>query len=164
MTNDSTEPMDPRTRLQVAGLRATRPRIAVYDVLRKVGGHHSVDELVGLLAERGLKIPRMSVYNVIADLIRAGLVMCAYVGPGCALYEANEVWHHHFVCRSCGKVEDVPCLTGIKPCLEPLPAVPGIVEEAHVMFRGICDDCATRPAAAEPADELAAGGPEPTQH
>ena len=134
--------LDPRARLQMAGLRATRPRVAVYDLLHEIGGHRSVDELVGLLAQRGVRIPRMSVYNVVADLAGAGLVMCADLGPGRALYEAADTWHHHFVCRGCGKVEDVPCATGIKPCMQPPLSLRAVVDEAQVLFRGICDDCA----------------------
>ena len=53
----------------------TRPRVAVYTMLRDVGGHRSVDEISGLLRKRGQEIPRMSVYNVVADLTAAGLVM-----------------------------------------------------------------------------------------
>jgi Fur family ferric uptake transcriptional regulator len=130
------------SRLREAGLRVTRPRLLVYGVLREVGGHRSVDDLVHLLNERGHQVPRMSVYNVVADLAQAGLVMCADTGPGRALYEASETWHHHFVCRSCGAVFDVPCLKGHKPCLEPPANTPGTVDEAQVTFRGICESCA----------------------
>ncbi|MHC4732656.1 MAG: transcriptional repressor [Planctomycetota bacterium] len=52
------------SRLREAGLRVTRPRLLVYGVLREVGGHRSVDDLVHLLNERGHQVPRMSVYNV----------------------------------------------------------------------------------------------------
>lgn len=130
--------------LRGAGLKATRPRTLVYQALREAGGHRSVDEMVGLLAERGHRIPRMSVYNVVADLAGAGLVMCADTGPGRALYEVGDAWHHHFVCRECGRIEDVPCARGRKPCLEPPAGIHGTVDEAQVIFRGRCDDCARR--------------------
>lgn len=130
-----------RLRLREAGLRMTRPRVVVYATLCDVGGHRSVDELAGLLRERGHEIPRMSVYNVVADLSAAGLVMCADTGPGRALYEASDTWHHHFVCRSCGVVIDVPCIRGRKPCLKPPASIPGSVDEAQVTFRGICNSC-----------------------
>ena len=84
----------------------------------------------------------MSAYNVVSDLARAGLLMCAELGPGRALYEASEEWHHHFVCRHCYKVADVRCIIGSKPCIEPPADLPGTVDEAQVTFRGICDDCA----------------------
>lgn len=132
---------DTPARLRAAGLRATRPRLLVYQVLHELGGHRSADEIATLLSDRGESLPRASVYNVLADLAGAGLLMCADVGPGRALYEVSEVWHHHFVCRVCSVVLDVPCLTGRKPCLDPPASLPGTVDEAQVLFRGVCNRC-----------------------
>ena len=139
------DPDDFAARLRTAGLRATRPRLAVYAALRRAGGHRSVDEIAALLARRGERVPRMSVYNVVADLTAAGLLMCADTGPGRALYEAADEWHHHFVCRVCGRVSDVPCVRGEKPCLEPPASLAATVEEAQVIFRGVCRACARGP-------------------
>src|SRR5450759_97152 len=76
-------------------------------------------------------------------LERAGLVIVADAGPGRTLYEAATRWHHHLICRACGIVVDVPCLRGEKPCLE--PELPGVrVDEAQVIFRGLCASCAAR--------------------
>jgi len=137
-----------RERLRALGLRATRPRTLVYAVLREVGGHRSVDEVLELLEERGHSIPRMSIYNVMADLTEASLVMSADAGPGRALYEASDVWHHHFVCRGCGRIEDVPCLKGRKPCMLPPKSPPGsTIDETQVIFRGHCARCAAKAAA-----------------
>ena len=132
---------DSRAHLHAAGLRVTKPRLLVYDVLRVSGGHRSADDVAALLADRGDPLPRGSVYNVLADLTAAGLLMCADVGPGRALYEVAERWHHHFICRVCGVVLDVPCVRGEKPCLDPPASLPGTVEEAQVLFRGVCDQC-----------------------
>jgi Fur family ferric uptake transcriptional regulator len=81
------------------------------------------------------------VYNVLASLAEASLALTADAGPGPVLYEAGREWHHHFVCRSCHRVFDVECLVGAKPCLTPGTDV-GEVDEAQVIFRGICTECA----------------------
>lgn len=130
--------------LREAGLRATRPRVALLGAMRRERGHRSVDELVSLLERRGVRLPRMSAYNIVADLQAAGLVLCADAGPGPALYEAAGAWHHHFVCRVCRTVTDVPCVRGRKPCLEPARFTGGEVEEAQIIFRGVCRACASR--------------------
>lgn len=130
-----------RDRLREAGLRATRPRRSVFGLLQDAGGHHSVDDLVGMLVESGEPLSRMTVYNVVSDLTGAGLLMQADVGPGRALYEASETWHHHFVCRSCGTVIDVPCARGTKPCLDVPPGLDVSIDEAQVIYRGLCPDC-----------------------
>lgn len=58
------------------------------------------------------------------DLVATGLVMLADAGPGRALYEVATEWHHHFVCRRCQRVIDVPCEAGSRPCLEATVRVP----------------------------------------
>jgi Fur family ferric uptake transcriptional regulator len=99
------------------------------------------------LAEAGQRLLRGSVYNVLGSLVAAGVVIVADAGPGRSLYEASGTWHHHFVCRACGALMDVPCLAGTKPCLE--AALDGaLVDEAQVIFRGLCPACAANEKAA----------------
>jgi Fur family ferric uptake transcriptional regulator len=128
------------TRLQDAGLRATRPRIAVAEALRKMGGHRTADEVHAQLARDGVTVPRTSVYNSLIVLADVGIALRADVGPGAVVYEVAETWHHHFVCRRCGRISDVPCVTGERPCLSPGDGF-GVVEEAQVIFRGVCARC-----------------------
>ncbi len=124
-----------------AGLRATAPRKVVYEVLQHAGGHRTADEVARLVAEAGKPLPRASIYNVLDDLTGAELVMRADRGPGAAIYEVADTWHHHFVCRSCGAVIDVPCVVGSKPCLD--ADIPGaVIDEAQIIFRGLCPSCA----------------------
>ena len=128
-------------RLRGAGRRVTRPRVAVYRALRDLGGHRSADEVADHLRAGGERLSRTSVYNALDALVGAGLVMAADAGPGRALYEADDGWHHHFVCRGCGAVLDVACLQDRKPCLHAeLPGV--VIDEAQVIFRGLCEACA----------------------
>lgn len=127
--------------LRRAGLRVTRPRLLVLEVLERAGAHRSVDELVAALRQRGTPLPRATVYNVVNALVAHGLIMAADTGPGRALFEAGRTWHHHFVYRECGAIIDVPCVRGEKPCLE--PDLPGVeVDEAQVIWRGRCPQCA----------------------
>ncbi len=129
--------------LRGGGLRLTRPRKEVYAALRDLGGHRSADEVAAALRARGARVSRMTVYNALADLQAAGVVLRADAGPGRALFEARRDWHHHFVCRRCGAVLDVPCVRGRKPCLR-LSAPVGEADEAQVIFRGTCRECLRR--------------------
>lgn len=127
--------------MREAGLRATRPRLLVLRFLRGHGGHHSADQVRLALAADGEPMLRGSVYNVLGSLADAGLVTVAATGPGPALYEAGSDAHHHFVCRTCGTVRDIPCVVGVTPCLE--AELPGAdIDEAQVIFRGRCEACA----------------------
>ena len=127
-------------RLRQAGLRATRPRLAVYRALDSLGGHRSADEIYERVLANGDTLSRASVYNSLAALADAGLVLHADAGPGRALYETTSVWHHHAVCRICGQVSDVACVTGSKPCLATGDDW-GQIDEAQIIFRGVCSAC-----------------------
>jgi Fur family ferric uptake transcriptional regulator len=140
---------DPALRLRDAGLRVTRSRLAILRLLEELGGHHSADELVDALRSGGSPIPRATVYHVLETLGRRGLVLLADAGPGRTLYESAADGHHHLVCRACGRIVDVPCLADVRPCLN--PTLPGVViEEAQVIFRGLCAACAMDRARARP--------------
>ncbi len=128
--------------LAEAGLRVTRARLEVLELLGELGGHRSADELLVAFRARGTSRPRATVYHVLGALERAGLVLVADAGPGRTLYEAATRWHHHLVCRGCGAIVDVACAGQTRPCLE--PELPGaLVEEAQVIFRGLCPACAS---------------------
>lgn len=123
-----------------SGLRATRARLLVHQALQELGGHRSADEVHRSLKSGGATISRTSVYSTLEILTSAGLVMAADAGPGRALYEAGTRWHHHAVCRVCGEVSDVDCVIGAKPCLT-ASGEWGEVDEAQVIFRGVCLSC-----------------------
>ncbi|MEV6670021.1 Fur family transcriptional regulator [Streptomyces sp. NPDC051162] len=153
---------DTAARLREAGLRVTRPRLAVTEALRGMGGHRTADEVHAHLAEQGVVLPRTSVYNALRALAGPGVVLRADVGPGAAVYEFTDTWHHHFVCAECGRVSDVPCLVGAKPCLTVGDDV-GEVDEAQIIFRGTCRHClASNPS--NPSDTPAAPPSSPGAH
>ena len=136
--------VDTSEAIRATGLRATRPRVLVHGLLREAGGHRTADEVAGLVADSGHQLPRASIYNVLDDLSRVDLIMRADRGPGTAIYEVADTWHHHFVCRECEEVTDVPCAIGSKPCLD--ADLPGaVIDEAQIIFRGVCASCAARP-------------------
>lgn len=123
-------------RVRHAGLRATRPRTTVLRWLDAHPGHHAAESIV---EQTGL--PKATVYHVLGQLTDAGLVLAAESGAGRALYESGTEPHHHFVCRKCGRLIDVPCVTGQAPCLD--VTVPGAtVDQADVILRGVCQRCA----------------------
>ena len=133
--------------IRSAGARVTRPRLIVLALLHEVGGHQSADDLLDILRKRGPPLPRASIYNALNDLSGYGLVMRVDAGPGRALYESSANWHHHFVCRDCNAILDVPCSVGSKPCM--IPDVEGLhADEAQVIFRGLCPFATPTPSVA----------------
>ena len=132
---DSSQAATIPERLRDAGLRATQPRRTILEWLDGNPGHHPADLLVD---RTGLS--KATVYHVLGQLSGAGLVLTTESGGGRMLYETSPDVHHHFVCRGCGRIIDVPCIPGAPPCLT--ADVPGaMVEQADVVLRGVCEDC-----------------------
>ena len=141
-------------RLRGAGLRSTRQRARVLTLLDDRGGHLSADELVIALADAGTALPRSTVFKVLDDLVGAGLVQRAVLGTGPARFESAEMTgpHHHFVCKVCGSVEDVP--HEVVPVDTTLLGAEHEVHRVEMVLRGRCSTCRAtdRPHPAERPD------------
>jgi Fe2+ or Zn2+ uptake regulation protein len=106
-----------------------------------MSGHRTAEEVGAWLGAHGHRVARSTVFKGLEEMARAQVVMRADPGAGPARYELARDWHHHFVCRTCGVVVDVPCVRGETPCLDPLLPAPAMVDEAQVTFRGYCPAC-----------------------
>jgi len=128
-------------RLREAGLRVTRPRLSVLDVL-SAHPHADADAIVtGARAQHPTLSPQ-TVYGVLDALVTVGLARRIEPAGAPALFELRVGDnHHHLVCRSCGAVADVDCAVGAAPCLSPSDAAGFVVDEAEVVFWGMCRAC-----------------------
>ena len=143
-------------RLRDRGLRVTRPRLTVLDVLAE-GGHLEVDEIATQVRARLDSVSTQAVYDVLGALARAGLARRIEPAGSPARYEARTGDnHHHVVCRGCGQIADVDCAVGEAPCLDPDTAIGYELDEAEVTFWGLCPSCQSLRAAdaARPDDRL----------
>ena len=133
--------MSPEQLLRAHGLRVTRPRLAVLDVLGR-GGHLEVDEIAVRVRQRLDTVSTQAVYDVLGALARVGLARRIEPAGSPALYgrRAGDN-HHHVVCRGCGAVADVDCAVGSSPCLDPSATHGFVVDEAEVTFWGLCPLC-----------------------
>jgi len=131
--------------LRGAGLRVTRPRLAVLDAVHALP-HGDTEALIGAARSRTGGVSHQAVYDVLRVLTDSGLVRRIQPQGSVARYEARvHDNHHHLVCRVCGDISDVDCVTGQAPCLTP-PAPDGfVVDEAEVVYWGRCRSCAATP-------------------
>lgn len=134
--------------LRRAGLRVTGQRLAVLELLER-WPHAAADEIVRELTPRFGSISVQTTYGVLAALEASGLVRRTELPGSSWRYETRvNDNHHHLVCRKCGRAEDVDCVIGAAPCLEPSDERGFVIEEAAVVFIGLCADCATADAPA----------------
>lgn len=136
-----------RADLQAAGLRVTAPRVATLAVVT-ANPHAEADDVTTAVRERLGAVSKQAVYDVLNALTGAGLLRRVDVDArSAARYEIHRHDnHHHMVCRVCGRIEDVACTVGAAPCLDPSDNLGFDVEEAELMFRGVCSTCRGTPA------------------
>jgi len=127
--------------LRGASLYVTRPRVAV---LAAVHDHPHADTaaIVDLVDEELGGVSRQAVYDVLRALTEAGLMRRIQPRGSVARYELRVGDnHHHVVCRSCGVTADVDCAVGAAPCLAVTDAHGFAIDEAEVVYWGLCPDC-----------------------
>ena len=127
--------------LRGAGLRATAARVALLDTVRQ-GGHLGVEALASEVRRRIGHVSLQAVYDALNALTAAGLVRRIEPAGSPARYEGRVGDnHHHVVCRSCGAVADVDCAVGDAPCLTASENHGFTIDEAEVVYWGLCPAC-----------------------
>ena len=136
---------DPEATLRQHDLPVTAQRLAV---LRAVSQHPhaTADDLAESVRSEIGAISRQSIYNVLNVLTDKGIIRRIQPAHSPALYE-DRVGdnHHHLVCRSCGKTEDVCCAVGEAPCLHAHDHCGFRIDEAEVIYWGTCPGCQQKP-------------------
>ena len=127
--------------LRGAGLRVTAARVALLETVRH-GDHLGVEAIASGVRDRIGHISLQAVYEALHALTAAGLVRRIEPAGSPALFERRVGDnHHHLVCRSCGAVADVDCAVGEAPCLTASDDHGFSVDEAEVVYWGLCPRC-----------------------
>ena len=127
--------------LHRVSLRVTRPRVAVLSAVHE-HPHADTDSIIGVVRRDLGEVSHQAVYDVLRALTAAGLVRRIQPTGSVARYEARiGDNHHHVVCRVCGAIADVDCAEGAAPCLTPSDGHGFVIDEAEVIYWGLCSEC-----------------------
>jgi Fur family transcriptional regulator, peroxide stress response regulator len=129
-------------RIRGAGLKLTPQRLAVLDYLQRAPGHPTAEQIGAGLSRGRSRAARATVYNALRALRDAGLVNEVRLDGATARYDTNLAPHHHFVCRRCGRIEDVSAGAVRRPACEVGDGY--AVESCEIVLRGLCAACARR--------------------
>ncbi|AIY01841.1 Transcriptional regulator, FUR family [Arthrobacter sp. PAMC 25486] len=131
-------------RLRAVSLRVTRPRVAVLSAV-SAHPHADADTVIGAARAELGSVSKQAVYDVLAALVDAKLVRRIEPSGSPARFETRVGDnHHHVVCRNCGDIADVDCAIGEAPCLHASNSHGFSIDEAEVIYWGMCPDCATK--------------------
>lgn len=142
--------------LRDAALRVTRPRVAVLSAVH-ARPHADTESIIRVVRGSLGEVSHQAVYDVLRALTAAGLLRRIQPSGSVARYESRVGDnHHHVVCRSCGAIADVDCAVGHAPCLTASQDQDFEIDEAEVVYWGLCPEClAAAPAATSQQEEPA---------
>jgi Fur family ferric uptake transcriptional regulator len=126
-----------------SGLRTTRQRAAVTELLDRLDAFCSAQEIHDLLRHRGENVGLSTVYRTLTALAESGEVDVLRSGAGEAVYRrCSTAHHHHLVCRQCGRTVEVAG-PAVERWAARIGAEFGFVDVSHTIeVFGTCATCA----------------------
>jgi Fur family ferric uptake transcriptional regulator len=132
--------VEARNRIRQAGMRITKPRIAIIESLLRHAGPISIERIH---QELGAKLcDLVTVYRCLAAFESLDMVRRSYLHNGTCLYELTlgSTRHYHIVCKACGNTERVDYFSveGMEGVLKER----GYTQVSHIVeFFGVCPTC-----------------------
>jgi Fur family transcriptional regulator, peroxide stress response regulator len=128
-------------KIKQRGMRMTRQRAVILEVLSQIKGHPRVEEIYQRVYRRMPHISFGTVYRSLKLLEELGFAQEIRFGKGYSRYECNPAPHQHFTCSACGNVMDVD---EIMTCPITEVKVGGVsldVKNFRLDFFGLCEKC-----------------------
>lgn len=121
------------------GLKMTPQRRAIVEYLEKAFHHPTADEVFVAVNAQFPLTSRATVYNTL-NLLKDMSLVREIARDGVVRFDPNLDEHHHFICRKCGCVEDLPW-DAIPPI--DMTSIEGQqrVESFDLTLHGVCASC-----------------------
>ncbi len=129
--------------LDRAGYRLTEPRRAMAGLISDQVGHFTAADLVGDARTKRVGIGRATIFRALDLFEGLGVVERLDLPSGEHAYVPCEpVHHHHVICSSCGRTEDVDD-PGIEAVTRSIGRTTGFRIDSHRLeLFGLCPACA----------------------
>lgn len=143
MTSIDPQASEGRAAPVLTGVRPTRQRLAVAEVLATFDDFRSAQEIHALLGRRGENVGLATVYRTLQKLADSGEVDVLRTEEGEAAYRrCSDTHHHHLVCRTCGATVEVEG-PAVERWTKAIAAEHGYADISHTLeIFGTCPNCA----------------------
>jgi Fur family transcriptional regulator, peroxide stress response regulator len=125
-------------KIKEKGGRVTIQRLAIINVLLRLE-HPTAEEIYQFMKKEFPTLSFTTVYNTLHSLHEMGILREYRFGEA-SRFEMVEHTHHHFLCLSCGKMEDIE-----ESDIEIVPKSPLSsrfqVKSTEVVLKGVCGSC-----------------------
>lgn len=125
------------------GLSVTAQRLAIYKDMCATDTHPTAEEVYGRIRKSYPTMSLATVYKTLETFEKYGFISKTHASGQKARFDANKEPHHHLICVSCGRIEDVECeaLEGLK--LSTSGAQHFGRQAFQIDLRGLCKNCQT---------------------
>lgn len=135
--------MNLQNKLNQEGLRLTRPRRAVMEILKCAKVPLSPQSIHQRSLETDEEIGLVTVYRTLDLLAELGLVRRVHGHDECHGYVlASPGHHHHLICRNCGKAVEFTGEGDLAAMLDRIHHQTGFDIDEHLLqLYGLCPEC-----------------------
>ena len=120
----------------------SRKRQAIYDLMLSTHEHPSAEWIYSQLKHEYSDLSLGTVYRNLKLLEDNGNIRSVAVISGTEHYDAIMTEHPHFICRTCGKIRDLPAKF-LLPELSNIKSIRGVgkIGSTSLVYYGCCEDC-----------------------
>jgi Fe2+ or Zn2+ uptake regulation protein len=122
------------------GLKVTRQRQCIFEILHANPAHATAESIYIIAKGRMPNISLKTVYEILHSLAALGQIHQIDLGTGSARFDPDIHHHHHLVCSSCGRIENIDQDIGLL-ALTAAQRHGFMLSHIEVIFRGLCPDC-----------------------
>ena len=134
--------------LRRRGQRVTHARLLVHRLVRASDQHVTAEQIHHTLTADLPSLSAATVYSTLDMLEELGLVRRLNTPAGSAVFDSRVEDHHHAICRTCGRLEDLDAAVDTSAAVRAATARGFVSEHAEVQVSGRCAVCV----AADPRD------------
>lgn len=122
-------------------LKYSRQREAIKEFLADRKDHPTADTVYMEVRKEFPNISLGTVYRNLTLLADLGEIQRVNVGNGIDHFDPDTSRHYHFICKSCGCVQDVELDTPIEPAALQPKDFGGEITGSVTYFYGCCENC-----------------------
>jgi Fe2+ or Zn2+ uptake regulation protein len=127
--------------IRSAGGRVTPTKRLLLEIMIREPGHRTTDDLITAVQADGPDVAASTIYRILEELERIGLVEHSHAGKGPATYHLRTTAHGHLVCQRCGSMAEADPELFSQLVHEALDRYGFAVDPHHFAVLGECRAC-----------------------
>ncbi len=127
--------------LSEVGLKGTRVRLALLELLQDEGHPLTASEIIDALDRVQITADQATIYRILDIFTKKGILTRYEFQEGKFRYELAGNEHHHLICENCGNIADFSDCN-ISELAAEIKTKKGFQVKRHALeFYGLCRDC-----------------------